>query len=305
MIINLFSYNTESSTPDTFFSFNQVVAWSLHEALKKRGVETRFIGNGQFVEESTPKADHSIVISSYTMKAVRDSPALHQKMREATKGKMALYLDSDYTDWWKVFDLVFTVVKPVTTNPQYVYAGWGADPELFYPDQDDKAIFIDSLMYGKYKGRFDSIYDDIKSVFHISDGQLKIKKPLTHKTTVNGTKITVYMPIPTYRGNKILWPEFGSIQRKCHFYLCTQLGESGLSRIESATCGALLVVHEAFYRPRTMDSLECRMWRTRDDLLDILLTDVDVKANREKALEHSWDKVVERMIGVFDAQKVE
>ena len=95
------------------------------------------------------------------------------------------------------------------------------------------------------------------------------------------------------------------IIRKCHYYCCTQLGESGLTRIEAATSGALLVVPEALYRPRTMDSLECRMWRTRDDLLDILSTDVDVKANREKALVHSWDKVVERMIGVFDTKKVE
>jgi len=301
LIVNLFSYNTDVSTPDRFFSFNQVVAWSLHKAFTKIGVETRFIGNGQFLEENTPQADHSIVISSYTMKAVRDNPALHRKMREATTGRMTLYLDSDYVDWWKVFDYVFTVVKPVTTNPQYVYAGWGADPELFYPDQDSKAIFIDSILYGNHKGKLDSIYDDIKTVFHISDGQLENRKPLTHKTVVDGADIIVYMPIPIYRGNKVLWPEFGGIQRKCHFYLCTQLGESGLSRIESATCGALLVVPEALYRPRTMDSLECRLWRTRDDLLDILSMNVDVKANRERALKHSWDKVAGRMLKVFES----
>lgn len=300
MIINLFSYNTGSPDPDKFFSFNQVVSWSLHEALIKKGVETRFIGNGQFVEEDTPKADHSIVFSSFTMQKIRDVPALRQKMRDATRGKMTLYLDSDYMGWCNVFDYVFTVVKPIRPEPQYVYAGWGANPDIFYPDQDERAAFLDCLMYGKYKGRFNDIYDDIKDVLHISEEQLRKKKPIIHKTTVDGMKITVYLPVPTYRGNKLLWPEFSRIQRKCHFYLCTQLGESGLSRIESATCGALLVVPEKLYRPRTMASMENRIWRTQDELIDVLKTETDPAAIREKALEHSWDKVADRMLKAFE-----
>lgn len=300
MIVNLFSYNTETSTPDEFFSFNQVVAWSLYKAFTKIGVEARFIGNGQFEKEDFPTADHSIAISSFTMKAVKDNPILRQKMRDATRGKMTLYLDSDYMDWWKAFDIIFTVVKPKNKRPEYVYGGWGADPALFYPEQNEKAIFLDSLMYNKYKGLYNNFYDIYKELFDIPDQNLSSGK--RYVGTASKVGATIHMPIPTYdkRNFRIYWPQMQEIIRKCHYYCCTQLGESGLTRIEAATSGALLVVPEALYRPRTMDSLECRRWRTRDDLLDILSMNVDLKANREKALKHSWDKVAERMMKVFE-----
>jgi len=296
MIINLFSYNSEASTPDDLFSFNQVVAWSLRKAFTKIGIETRFVGDEQFFREDIPEADHSIVISGFVMKTIKDDPAFHQKVRDATKGKMTLYLDADYPNWWKVFDHVFTIVRPTRLEKQYVYAGWGSDPNLFYPDQEEKAVFIDSLMYGQYGGRFNDIYDDIMEIFHISQKQLKGKKPVIHKTTVDGMKITVYLPIPLYRGNKIYWSDLRHTQRKCHFYLCTQLGESGLTRIESATCGSLLVVPKPFLRPRTMDSMENVVYETKKELTEILKTKTDPQAIRKKALEHSWDKVVKRML---------
>lgn len=300
MIINLFSYNTETSAPDNLFSFNQVVAWSLRKAFSKIDVETRFVGDGQFWEGDIPEADHSIVISGFVMRTIRDNPTFHQKVRQATKRKMTLYLDADYAYWWKLFDHVFTIVKPIQPQAQYIYAGWGADPNIFYPDQDDKAIFIDSLMYGKYKGKFDTIYDDIKDVFNISEEQLAGKNPVTYKTSVDGMEITIYLPIPLYRGNKVPWSDFRHTQRKCHFYLCTQLGDGGLTRIESATCGSLLVVPKPFLRPRTMDSMEHVVFETKQELIEILKEKTDPRAIQEKALGHSWDKVVERMMPYFE-----
>ena len=302
MIINLFSRNTETSSPETLFMFNQVVAWALREAFTKIGIETRFVSDNQFWDGDIPEADHSIVISNFVMSAIRDDPALHQKMRAATNGKMALYLDSDYAHWWRLFDHVFTIVEPLRSETQYVYAGWGANPSTFYPDQEDKAIFINSLLYGKWNGKFDYVYDDIRDIFHISEEQLNGKKPVIHKTTIDGMEITVYLPVPVFRGNVVPWSDFRHIQRKCHFYFCTQLGESALTRIESATCGSLLVVPKPLLRPRTMDSMEHVVYETRQELIEILKTKTDIKAIREKALENSWDKVVRRMLLCLGSQ---
>lgn len=302
MIINLFSRNTETSSPETLFMFNQVVAWALRRAFTKIGVETRFVSDDQFWDGDIPEADHSIVISNFVMRAIRNDPALHQKMREATKGKMTLYLDSDYAYWWRLFDHVFTIVEPLRSEVQYVYAGWGADPSIFYPDQEDKAIFINSLLYGKWNGKFDYIYDDVRDIFHISEEQLNGKKPVMHKTTIDGMEITVYLPVPVFRENVVPWSDFRCIQRKCHFYFCTQLGESVLTRIESATCGSLLVVPKPLLRSRTMGSMEHAIYETRQELIEILKTKTDVKAIREKALENSWDKVVGRMLLCLESQ---
>lgn len=299
MIVNLISNLDENAKTEKLYTFNHVVAWSLREAFSKRGVECRLVKDRTLNNGSIPKADHSIVISGIAMKLIRDSEKSRKALRDSTTGKTSLYLDSDYAHWWELFDHVFTVVKPESKRPEYVYGGWGADPKYFYPEQNEKAIFIDSLMYNKYKGVYNTYYDVYRELFDIPQQNLESGDRYTGVAPKVGASI--HMPLPTYdkRHFLIYWPEMQRIIRKCHYYCCTQLGESGLTRIESATCGALLVVPELLYRPRTMDSLECRTWSTRDELLDIISTDVDVKTNRGRALEHSWDKVAERMVKVF------
>lgn len=299
MFINLLSYNAEGATEDSLLSFNQVVSWSLHKAFMKAGVETRFVSDEQFWEEDIPEADHSIIISNFIMVAMRDNPLLYQKVRDATKGKMTLYLDADYAEWWKFFDYVFTIVRPTRQQTQYVYAGWGADPNIFYPDQDNKTVFVDSLMYGKYDGKFDGVYNDIKDVLNISEDHLQSNTAVTYKTTIAKMEATVYMPTPRYENPRIPWIDFGPTQRKCHFYICTQLGEGGLTRIESATCGALLVVPKPLFRPKTMGSLKHAVFETKQELIKILKKKTDPKEIRKKGLEHSWDRVVTRMLPYF------
>ena len=75
--------------------------------------------------------------------------------------------------------------------------------------------------------------------------------------------------------------------------------EAGLPRIEAATCGALLVVPEGLYRPRSMDSLEHVRWRTKQELINALAVKTNPVKIRKRALEHSWDKVVKRMLPYF------
>jgi len=300
LIINLFSYNNEATTINKLSTFNQVVAWSLRKAFKKIGVETRFVSDTQFCEEDIPEADHSIVISSFVASEIRAISSLRKKIRDATRGKLTFYLDSDYSGWLSCFDYILTVIPPVQKDPRYVYAGWGADPEFFYPEQEEKAVFIDCLMYGYYQNKFDHYYDTIAKTFQVPIRNLLTGHPLHYKTKINGKKITVYMPLPTYRKKKKFWHEMQKILRKCHYYVCTQLGESGLTRIESATCGALLVVATQLYRHRTMDYFEHVIWETKQELSDIVMMETDPKAISQKALEQSWDNAATRIIKCFE-----
>jgi len=302
VIVNLLSNIDEDSKVEKLYNFNHVVAWSLRDAFTKHGVTCHLVKDRNLNGGVLPRADHSIIISVIGMKLIRDNEKCRKALRDSTRGKTALYLDSDYAHWCDLFDYVFTVVKPKREQPQYVYGGWGADPTLFYPEQAEKAIFLDSLMYNKYRGIYDNVYDIYKELLDIPQQVLSSGDRYTG--TAPKVNATIHMPLPTYNKRHFLiyWPQMQRMIRKCHYYCCTQLGESGLTRIEAATCGALLVVPEALYRPRTMDSLECRIWSTRDELLDVLLTDVDVKANRKKALEHSWDRVAGRMLKTFEGK---
>ena len=292
MIINLVSNLDEDAQLNDIYIFNHTVAWFLREALKKRGVKGRLVRDADLLHSMPPKADHTLVISGTGRHYVA---GLHSvgiklgvdvrgKIQKTSSGKIGMYIDADYSQWFKHFNHIFTVVKPRKTSPKKcVYAGWGADPECFYPDQDERALFLDSYRYGTHKGRFDYVYD-------------------IYKEALTETDIKIYNPSPVCNRNlRVPFTEYLNIMRKCHYYCCTQLGESGLTRIEAATCGALLVVPAGLYRPKTMASLEHKIWNTKEELLDILSTDVDVKLNRRRALEHSWDKVAGRVLKVFES----
>lgn len=283
MIINLVSNLDETSKIGELYNFNHVVAWSLREGFAEHGVETHLIKDVTMQKGGLPKADHSIVISVIGMKLFRDNEICRRHLRDASTGKTAVYLDADFSKWNKIFDYVFTLATLTKAKRGYVYAGWGANPEFFYPEQSEKAVYVDSLMYGKYEDKFNHIYD-------------------IYSEMMAETDLTIYFPIPVYnkRYNLIYWPELQKIIRKCNYYCCTQLGDGGLTRIEAATCGALLVVPKEFYRPKTMATLEHKIWETKEELMDILSTETNVQSIRKKALEHTWGKVAGRMLDALE-----
>lgn len=226
-----------------------------------------------------PKADHTLVTSAIAMKAIRKISEYRALVRASTKGKLTVYLDAAYAYWDKLFDRIFTVVQPfLKSSPKYVYAGWAADPEYCYPDQGPRAVFCDSLMYGFYNGRLDHIYKQIEDVF--------TRAPLR-----------IYCPFPDYHNRKVIsWLEMQKILRNCQFYMCTQDGEGGLTRIEAATCGALLVVPKPLYRHLTMGSLEHAIWTSKEELRQILNSNTEPEKISRKARIHTWDKVASRIL---------
>ena len=112
----------------------------------------------------------------------------------------------------------------------------------------------------------------------------------------------IYNPVPVHGSSRRLpYPDYQAILRKCHYFLCTQFGEGGLNRLEAAACGALLIVPAKLYRRRTMQLLNHRLWYTEEELIEALNEDVDVEANRQRALEHTWDKVARRILDVLNS----
>lgn len=289
--------NPDAELKDIFRP-NAVYAWFLNKWFREMGVDSRLVkdtfslpvNTRQFKREGYyPQiADHMIVTSYRGYDMILNTPEYYEKLRSLTKGKIVNYLCSDYCtgmsrDRVKYFGHILTQVKPhPNRDKKYVYVGWGADPEYCYPEKGEKAVYLDCLMHGYYKGKYDYIYDAYQKVLP----RLDIK--LIH-------------PIPVYRGvQRMGWIEHQKLVRAAHFYCLTQPGEGGLTRIEAATGGALLVVPEAFSKLRIISSLEHRVWRTREDLIKILETPTDVESIRKRALEHSWEKTTNRIITVLE-----
>ena len=299
-MINIISNLGPEHTINNLYNFNTVVAWHLHDAFDKLGIDSRLVNDNSIFKKDPPATDHTLIVSSwafvnFTLERWPNDKE-HQKVakrytdriRNSTKDKIAIYLDTNLHLYDKYVDLIFTVVEPLfppendhlfSHKEKYIYAGWGADPTLFYPEQEERVAFVDVMEYNIYGERIHKIYRMIENAFkQIQD-------------------LKLVMPIHRIKGKKRLnFVELAKVTRTCHYYLCTQPGESGLTRIEAATCGALILAHKRLYYQRTIGSLEHIVWDTEEDLIKALNTKTDPQKIREKALEHSWTKTAERII---------
>ena len=271
---------------ENIFRPNAVYAWFLNKWFRNAGVDSRLVNDLPTLESNV--ADHTLVTSYRGYYLILNEPGYYKKIRKFTKDKIVNYLCSDYhsgmsKDRVKYFDYIFTQVHPLPNRDEkYVYVGWGADPEYCYPEKDEKAVYLDCLMHGYYNGVHDHIYDMYQKVLP----RLDIK--LIH-------------PIPVYRGMQRLgWIKHQKLVRAAHFYCLTQPGEGGLTRIEAATGGALLVVPQKFSKLRTISSLEHRVWETEEELIKILEKPFSARIIRKRALKHSWEKTVDNILGFLE-----
>jgi hypothetical protein len=278
--IKLVSGLDEDSHIEEVFTPNSVYAWFLHKAFVENGVDAKLVNEAKLLKEYPPETDHTIVISATT----HGLTEILEKLRKSTVGKLTRYMNADKVSGDRFFDYCFTQIGPVVYRPEkYICVGWGVDPTYSYPDQDEPAAFLDSKVLNRR-------------------GMKKLWGPyISYGNVLSNLDMRTYNPVPIYNWqDRIPYPDYQAILRKCHFFLCTQHGNGGLNRLEAAACGALLVVPSILYKERTMSLLNHKVWSTEKELGGILRGDVDVEANRKRALEHRWGDVARRMLEVLE-----
>jgi len=321
MIVNLIGGIHEYETPHRFNSYNAVVSYFLNKALRDLGVETNLVVYDDIYKHDPPPCDHTLVIvgSAFvefdTMRATQRSHIFGTKERRqvakefcdriynSTRGKTTLLIDSNFSYWDRYFDIVFTVATPTfPLDPtsedflrrygkesenkyflypeKYIYAGWGADSDYCYPGKNEqKTIFVDGYETStKY-------YNQCKKWYTIID---RVLKSLTDAKT---HRIYDYS-----QGKRNPWPIFQRMLRESHFYIDPQLGATGLTRIEAATCGCLIVSAKEMYGAWALDPLETACWETEDELREILARETKPQRIHERARVQTWNKVAKRII---------
>lgn len=285
MRVNLISSLDENSHLEEISSPNQVYAWFLHKAFREAGVNSLLVKDRKLKTESPPDTDHTIVISAASIGYMIRRSGYARRLRASTKGKLVCYMNTDGLrggEQW--FDHCFTQISPRGGQPEkYICAGWGVDPDYSYPEQGEKAAFLDS------------------KVLHLPNIRGLKKAYGGYDNVLPKLNLKIYNPVPVYnKSPRVPYPEYQAVLRKCHYFLCTQFGDGGLNRLEAAACGALLVVPAQFYRKKTMRLLNHVVWYNEEDLVEALNEDVDIEANRRRALEHRWEDVVKRMLKLLE-----
>jgi len=237
MRVNLISNIDENSRLEAISAPSQIYAWFLHKAFAEEGVDVRLISVPTLLKETPPEADYTVVILSVDSIIMLKEKGCIEKLRSSTARSLTCYANTDEMRWGvdQYFDYCFTQIEPRSScHERYVCVGWGVDPTYSYPEQSEKAALLDSKVLRR------RMRHKVKKAYQIYDDVLPKLNIKTHN------------PVSTYGSGRVPYPEYQSILRKCHYFLCTQFGEGGLNRLEAAACGALLVVP-----PNSIDRKPC------------------------------------------------
>lgn len=185
------------------------------------------------------------------------------------------------------------------------YIGWAADHEIFYPEQGEKElnVFVDHSTFTETAPDY-----SLNILMHLK--KLKQKLESTPIQTFNSLKVITLgnkgliecdldnISIEPYTRKAVPLPEFAKALRQAHIFFPTHKESIGLSVLEAAFCGALVVspvgiinkdrlatiVHEEF--SQTID------WGR-------VLTLLNPEFNSEFASINSWKHVVDNILAGY------
>lgn len=293
MKINIVCNTNADITIDSIKNVNVMRAFFLKRELIKKGCDVELVCDRS---KYFPPCDHTIVTSTRGSSRMRVYEGYRRMIRKSTKRLLTHYVAVDLWNRAPFFDRIFTVVRPYPKTHKvhpgkFVYAGWGVDPSNCYPDQDKRTVFVDYKHKKKEWGGLKKMYPGFDYG--------KIYNNIWEVTRNMGCRVLRYEQLMKRHGRGYRWSEFVGFFRKTHFFVDTVWGDCGHTRLEAATCGALLVVHKRLFRPRTFNQFNFKIWGTKSELRSILEGRVDIKSNRSKALRNRWDLVAQRMLDVF------
>ena len=255
------------------------------------------------------EVEHTIGLQN---KVFKSRPALFERVRKITKGKVCAIGDHD----WHLGpeDLLFHAREAQRDPPasQSRWIGWGADPALFYPEKSERTltIFVDGVYYADT--RKDDLTEEI--LLHIieklpsevgktdfSDFKLRTigKEGLT---TINSADDA---HAATRGGNpRIPYPELAKEIRGAHIFISGHSESMGLSALEACLSGAYLIIPKIFRKPFIKPDLTRDLHHlyveVGDDPIQIpweqVFDELDEGKSVAMAEDKTWHSVVSRVV---------
>ena len=187
------------------------------------------------------------------------------------------------------------------------YIGWGSDPELLFPEQrpEERRILIDHQFYkGGHPDHTNAIVHD--AMLFATAGSWKKHHPKANGVSVrrliNGGAEDVTLENMTglpFNRMHVPFPDICREYRRAHVYMVTHRESVGLTCLELATCGALVVAPMGMiYSDRLATIRHIEFAGVRIPWSEIMRA-IDIKASVEQARLQTWPKVADRLLNWF------
>ena len=304
-------------------NFTGVQAYYLAHELRKRGVDLCFIEHKRpdpliyFASVDTTGCDHVLALGlRYFTHQPKGCAAI---LKKKVPGAVTMLHDGVVHNWWQPYmhdvDCTFTFRDDSARMRDWGdrfarknhYIGWAADPDLLYPAQvsGELRLLVDHCYYKSGQpDRTEQITRDAVA-FAGSDLWRERYAVVRVRRLINGGAEDVRQHdqmAKAFDREHIPFPNIAEEYRKASVYLVTHKESVGLTALEAAYCGALVVVPKGMlYQDRllTIRALEYEGGVPWPDVLGSINTDEAAMFARRQ----SWARVVDRMLTWFGSYR--
>ena len=301
-------------------NFTGVQAYYLARELRKRGVELHFIQNKNpkpleyFTDVDGAGCDHVLALGLryFTHQPLGCAAMLKTKVPGAVTmlhdGLVHSYLepylegvdctfmfrdDSVRTRDWERYE---------KTNH---YIGWAADPDVLYPDQrwDQLRILID---HPYYKSGTPDITEAVtQDVLAFANSRMWRGRfeHINVRRLVNGGAEDATAVTNQFDRKHVPFTDIAREYRRTHIFCFTHKESVGLTGLEAAYCGALVIASKGLIYQDRLDTIRHVQYEGSRAPWPEILDRINIEASVKLASIQSWDAVTERMLKWFGSYK--
>lgn len=257
-----------------------------------------------------PKIDFIICITriSYLIEM-----GLINILKERSNNNICCYGDIVYSKKYDIGQSIFSVLCGEDLDKiKYYSSYWCGDDKYLYPEKDPDKFYIllDHIHYSSTKYHF--IYD----VYRLALERLSKKYPIDVKIIADPNVRDFGLNNHTYTRSKNKWLDIISYYRKAYLYCVTHLELGGLSVMETAWCGASVIIPDNYICDVLGSQVKSYRWLTgrsdgiyrcwndvKDNNVDSLysalersILEYDIEKNIKLARARTWDDVVKKIV---------
>jgi hypothetical protein len=186
----------------------------------------------------------------------------------------------------------------------YHHIGWAADPDLLYPEQKrgELRILIDHPYYKSGQPDItEAVTVDTTMFAHTGAWQTKYDRACVRRLINGGAEnVTINdAPLKSFERQHVPFPDIAQEYRRTHVYMVTHKESVGLTCLELAYCGALVVASAGMIYQDRLDTVRHVLYEGARAPWGQILNSIDVASSALEAREQTWDKVADRMLAWF------
>jgi len=250
------------------------------------------------VDYRPPEADHVICLEQRGFSAAH--PLIFEFFRLRTQGAVCAICDHDQVLGPE--DYLFHVQFPRHCPPSIksVQATWAASPEYCYPEKEAGILNI-LIDHNNYSGEdranevLDQVCEFAKTRFHTLKRRFGFEEIVVRQFKSGG--IEVIDPLNPQRFGKydrrgMPFPDACREYRRANIFFVTKPESMGLSMIECAMSGALIVSPVGFANRFLLEQLNHVVWQDRINFDDVMAA-LDIEWSARRAAPYNWQNLAQ------------